>query len=213
MIEKKRGKLTLKRRKLTLKPRGTPAKKKPTPPPPPKKKKKKKKKSTEPALPVITKKTKADEMHAKLSERSEVWRTYLPLKLGMKQILVTAFPEYSKASVQYLIERHALMPEYLDNVLKYDIRFDLDGKEADEVVEKHKDYTEKTITKLANKVIEDEELRFKQVQDAIEQKKTDKAEAEVKVIEEAKVVKEDSVIEKTPKKKMSRLSLKRRPKK
>lgn len=137
--------LTLKRKTLSLKPKKEPAPKEPKPVKP--------EKQPEP----IEKSYPHDSEHLEkyLTETYQTWVDYLPLALGIVRPLIKELRDekqlYDGMTIRRMLLHHTNKPQYLQNLIDMEHRYNLNGEAVGTITAKHKKGAEKRLKRLAKK--------------------------------------------------------------
>jgi ProP effector len=87
-------------------------------------------------------------------EKFLAFREYMPLTIGIDKHLFALYPELSRKSLRVALGIHTNSLRYLKVMEKAKNRFDLDGKEAEEVSAEHRAHATTVLRERAKKVAE-----------------------------------------------------------
>ncbi len=80
------------------------------------------------------------EVLEKLRETSPTFRECRPVALRIDKSIAERFPQFSRKLIRTAMRMHTASTRYLKSVEKGETRFDLDGNEAGEVTEEHREH-------------------------------------------------------------------------
>ena len=107
-----------------------------------------------------------------LHEKFAVFRDCLPLAIGIDKQLLANLPDLDRKTLRIALGIHTNAPRYLRAMAKATVRFDLDGKEAGEVMEIHRSHAANLLQERARK---EAELRKAERKAAAAQREADQA--------------------------------------
>lgn len=87
-------------------------------------------------------------------EKFPAFREYMPLTIGIDKQLFALYPELSRKSLRVALGIHTNSLRYLKAMEKAKNRFDLEGKEAEEVTAEHRAHATTVLRERAKKVAE-----------------------------------------------------------
>lgn len=89
-----------------------------------------------------------------LQEKFAPFRDCLPLAIGIDKQLLGRLPEIDRKTLRIALGLHTNSTRYLKAMAKAQARFDLDGKEAGEVPQAHREHAEETLRERFRKAAE-----------------------------------------------------------
>lgn len=87
-------------------------------------------------------------------EKFVAFREYMPLTIGIDKQLFALYPDLSRKSLRVALGIHTNSLRYLKIMEKAKNRFDLEGKEAEEVTAEHRAHATTVLRERAKKVAE-----------------------------------------------------------
>ena len=87
-------------------------------------------------------------------EKFPAFREYMPLTIGIDKQLFALYPELSRKSLRVALGIHTNSLRYLKMMEKAKNRFDLEGKEVEEVTAEHRAHATTVLRERAKKVAE-----------------------------------------------------------
>lgn len=104
------------------------------------------------ATPTANSNQSARALLKEFQEKFVAFREYLPLTIGIDKQLFALYPELSRKSLRVALGIHTNSLRYLKAMEKAKNRFDLEGKEAEEVTAEHRAHATTVLRERAKKV-------------------------------------------------------------
>lgn len=104
------------------------------------------------SIPTPSSSQSARALLKEFQEKFLAFREYMPLTIGIDKQLFALYPELSRKSLRVALGIHTNSLRYLKIMEKAKNRFDLEGKEAEEVTAEHRAHATTVLRERAKKV-------------------------------------------------------------